>query len=58
MYARGGWAGINKDLYPDKDALIEGLAGHDWVHLASAHGAAGILEAIAAFDLHDIPKGA
>ena len=26
MYARGGWAGINKDLYPDKDALIEGLA--------------------------------
>ena len=39
-------------------ALIEGLAGHDWVHLASAHGAAGILEAIAAFDLHDIPKGA
>ena len=26
MYARGGWAGINKDLYPDKDALIAGLA--------------------------------
>lgn len=26
MYARGGWAGINRDLYPDKDALIEGLA--------------------------------
>ena len=26
MYARGGWAGINKQLYPDKDALIDGLA--------------------------------
>lgn len=26
MYARAGWAGINKSIYPDKDALIEGLA--------------------------------
>ncbi|MFN4100921.1 MAG: HAD family hydrolase [Pararhodobacter sp.] len=39
-------------------ALIERLAGVSTVHHATAHGAAGILEAIAAFALHDIPKGA
>jgi 5-methyltetrahydropteroyltriglutamate--homocysteine methyltransferase len=26
MYARGGWAGINKRIYPDKEALIADLA--------------------------------
>ena len=26
MYARGGWAGIRKDVYPDKDSLIADLA--------------------------------
>ncbi|MFT6773317.1 MAG: hydroxymethylpyrimidine pyrophosphatase-like HAD family hydrolase [Paracoccaceae bacterium] len=39
-------------------ALIARLRGLPSVHHARAHGAAGILEAIAAFDLHDIPKGA
>lgn len=38
-------------------ALTERLAGHDAVYRARAHGAAGIREAIAAFDLHDIPEG-
>jgi len=37
-------------------ALIEHLEGVSSVHFAAAHGAAGILEAIAAFDLHEIPK--
>jgi 5-methyltetrahydropteroyltriglutamate--homocysteine methyltransferase len=26
MYARGGWAGIDKGVYPDKDAFIDDLA--------------------------------
>ncbi|PJE26632.1 Mannosylfructose-phosphate phosphatase [Pseudooceanicola marinus] len=39
-------------------ALTDRLNGLDSVHHAHAHGAAGILEAIAAFDLHDIPENA
>ncbi|SFJ93191.1 HAD-IIB family hydrolase [Celeribacter neptunius] len=39
-------------------ALTQRLHGHDTVHHAKAHGAAGILEAIAAFDLHDAPNHA
>lgn len=39
-------------------ALTERLGGRDTVHHAEAHGAAGILEAIAAFELHDTPTGA
>jgi HAD superfamily hydrolase (TIGR01484 family) len=39
-------------------ALRAELAGCDTVYLAEDHGAAGILEAIAALGLHDIPKGA
>lgn len=38
--------------------LLDRVSHLDHVHTASAHGAAGILEAIAAFDLHDTPKGA
>lgn len=38
-------------------ALMEALGGHEGVYRARAHGAAGILEAIAALGLHDIPKG-
>jgi len=38
-------------------ALKERLEGHDTVYHAKEHGAAGILEAIAALDLHDAPKG-
>ncbi|MCA0045093.1 HAD-IIB family hydrolase [Celeribacter litoreus] len=38
-------------------ALTQRLHGYERVYHAEAHGAAGILEAIAAFDLHDIPKG-
>jgi HAD superfamily hydrolase (TIGR01484 family) len=37
-------------------ALVDQLQGMENVHFAEAHGAAGILEAIAALDLHDIPK--
>jgi HAD superfamily hydrolase (TIGR01484 family) len=37
-------------------ALIERVAPHDHVHKASATGAAGIAEAIAAFDLHPLPE--
>ncbi len=37
-------------------ALIELLEGIESVHFAAAHGAGGILEAIAAFNLHDLPK--
>ncbi|PTQ75991.1 HAD-IIB family hydrolase [Celeribacter persicus] len=39
-------------------ALKTRLEGQGAVYHASAHGAAGILEAIAALDLHDTPKGA
>lgn len=39
-------------------ALTQRLYGHDAVYHAEAHGAAGILEAISALDLHDAPKGA
>lgn len=39
-------------------ALVQRLQGTDSVYHATAHGAAGILEAIAALDLHDAPKGA
>ena len=38
-------------------ALLERLAGLEHVHAARAVGAAGILEAIAAFDLHPLPEG-
>ncbi|KGB81639.1 MAG: HAD family hydrolase [Pseudomonadota bacterium] len=38
-------------------ALSARLADLPKVHHARAHGAAGILEAIDAFELHDIPKG-
>ena len=34
------------------------LDGCETVYHARAHGAAGIIEAIAALDLHDTPKGA
>ncbi len=37
--------------------LVSALEGKDTVYHARAFGAAGILEAIDAFDLHDIPKG-
>tara|TARA_R100001369_G_scaffold90942_1_gene130864 strand:- start:208 stop:990 length:783 start_codon:yes stop_codon:yes gene_type:complete len=37
-------------------ALVEQLQDMENVHFAAAHGAAGILEAIAALDLHDVPK--
>ncbi len=39
-------------------ALKQRLEGHETVYHARAEGAAGILEAIAALELHDIPKGA
>lgn len=39
-------------------ALVSELADCATVYRAEAHGAAGILEAIDALDLHDIPKGA
>ncbi|OCW59625.1 alpha,alpha-trehalose-phosphate synthase [Hoeflea olei] len=38
-------------------ALIDRLAGLAHLHMAHAHGAAGILEAIRAFNLHDLPEG-
>lgn len=38
-------------------ALKSRLEGHATVYHAKHNGAAGILEAIAALDLHDIPKG-
>lgn len=37
-------------------ALLKQLKDARNVHFAAAHGAAGILEAIAALDLHDVPK--
>ncbi len=39
-------------------ALVERLGAHDRVYHAKAHGAGGILEAVEAFNLHPIPKGA
>lgn len=39
-------------------ALTDRLNGLSSVHHAQAHGAAGILEAITAFNLHDIPETA
>lgn len=36
--------------------LLEEIAGSTTIHKARAHGAAGIMEAIAAFELHDIPE--
>lgn len=39
---------------PDLLARVRDL---DHLHVARAHGAAGIMEAIAAFALHDIPQG-
>lgn len=38
-------------------ALMQRLHDTDTVYHAKAHGAAGILEAITAFELHDTPKG-
>lgn len=38
-------------------ALIERVAHLEHLHMARGHGAAGILEAIRAFGLHDLPKG-
>lgn len=40
-----------------EDALLARLEGHARVHEARAVGAAGILEAVAAFDLHPTPRG-
>ncbi|MBD3624798.1 MAG: HAD-IIB family hydrolase [Rhodobacteraceae bacterium] len=39
-------------------ALLDRVRHNDRVHKARAIGAAGILEAVAAFNLHPIPKGA
>lgn len=39
-------------------ALVQSLQGQGSVYHAKGHGAAGILEAITALDLHDAPKGA
>lgn len=38
-------------------ALIERVAHLEHLHMAQAHGAAGILEAIRAFEMHDLPEG-
>lgn len=38
-------------------ALIDRVAHLEHLHMAQAHGAAGILEAIRAFDMHDLPEG-
>lgn len=38
-------------------ALIERVAHLEHLHMAHAHGAAGILEAIRAFGMHDLPEG-
>jgi hydroxymethylpyrimidine pyrophosphatase-like HAD family hydrolase len=40
-----------------EDALVERVSPLDHVFMASAHGAGGILEAVAAFNLHPTPKG-
>ena len=39
-------------------ALLDRVRSLDHLHIAHAHGAGGILEAIAAFALHEIPQGA
>lgn len=39
-------------------ALLDRLPDHDGIHRATAIGAAGILEAVDAFNLHPTPKGA
>lgn len=38
-------------------ALVARVSHLDHLHMAKAHGAAGILEAIRAFQMHDLPKG-
>ena len=38
-------------------SLVERVAHLEHLHMAQAHGAAGILEAIRAFDMHELPKG-
>lgn len=38
-------------------SLVERVAHLEHLHMAQAHGAAGILEAIRAFEMHDLPKG-
>lgn len=38
-------------------SLIERVLHLEHLHMAQAHGAAGILEAIRAFDMHELPKG-
>ena len=38
-------------------SLVESVAHLEHLHMAQAHGAAGILEAIRAFEMHDLPKG-
>ena len=38
-------------------ALIERVAHLEHLHMAKAHGAAGILEAIRALGMHDLPEG-
>ena len=38
-------------------SLVERVSHLDHLHMARAHGAAGILEAIRAFGMHDLPKG-
>ncbi|MEX5728201.1 hydroxymethylpyrimidine pyrophosphatase-like HAD family hydrolase [Rhodovulum iodosum] len=50
--------GLNAVAVGNSEApLIERVAPLGHVHKARAHGAAGIMEAIDAFSLHDIPKG-
>ncbi|SOE14663.1 HAD superfamily hydrolase (TIGR01484 family) [Hoeflea halophila] len=38
-------------------SLVERVLHLEHLHMAQAHGAAGILEAIRAFDMHELPKG-
>ncbi|MGJ8571270.1 MAG: HAD family hydrolase [Hoeflea sp.] len=38
-------------------SLVERVAHLEHLHMAQAHGAAGIMEAIRAFDMHELPKG-
>lgn len=38
-------------------SLVERVVHLDHVHMARAHGAAGIMEAIRAFGMHDLPEG-
>lgn len=37
--------------------LVRRVADLEHLHMAKAHGAAGILEAIRAFDMHELPEG-